>query len=108
MKSIFFNGLTLTADMDCNAPQNRYLAIDNTETLTPGYVLFNTGINIEMKYLKSYTLQFQFQVNNIFNIAYQSNLSRLKYFEYYTQSPNGHLGIYNMGRNVCFKLIMPF
>ena len=47
-------------------------------------------------------------MNNIFDKAYQSNLSRLKYFEEWSASPNGHLGIYNMGRNSIVKLIMPF
>ena len=53
-------------------------------------------------------LQFQLQANNLLDKTYQSNLSRLKYFEYYTQSPNSHLGIYNMGRNICLKAIVSF
>jgi iron complex outermembrane receptor protein len=53
-------------------------------------------------------MQFHVSVNNLFNKAYQSNLSRLKYFENYKQSPNGYSGIYNMGRNISFKVILPF
>ncbi len=49
-----------------------------------------------------------FQVNNLFDLAYQSNLNRLKYFEYYNESPNNKSGIYNMGRNIGFKAIVPF
>ena len=65
---------------------------------------FITDIN----YTKKFVMQFQLTVNNLLNTAYQSHLSRLQYFEYYTQSPNGHYGIYNMGRNICVKLIIPF
>ncbi len=100
--------LTLNAGMDYNASQNRYLAIDQTESPTPGYTLFNAGMEARIFSGQKYNLQFQVRVNNIFDKAYQSNLSRLKYFEYYSQSPNGHLGIYNMGRNICFRAILAF
>jgi iron complex outermembrane receptor protein len=82
--------------------------LNGTETPTPAYVLFNAGMTIQIKCSKTQVLQFQWQVNNLFDKAYQSSLSRLKYFEYYRQSPDGHLGIYNMGRNFCFKMIAPF
>ena len=98
----------LKAELDYSATQNRYLALNHTETLTPGYSIFNASINIDINYSKSNTLQLMFQVNKIFDAAYQSNLSRLKYFEYYSQSLNGHYGMYGMGRNICFKLIFPF
>ena len=94
--------------MEFAAAQNRYLGLNNTETPTSAYVLFNCGVVMDLKYSSAQALQFQVQVNNFFNKVYQSNLSRLKYFEYYAQSPNGHLGIYNMGRNICFKVVLPF
>jgi hypothetical protein len=31
-----------------------------------------------------------------------------EYFGYYNQSPNGHYGIYDMGKNLVVKLIVPF
>jgi len=46
--------------------------------------------------------------NNIFDVAYQDHLSRLKYFEPYPDSPGPHHGIYNMGRNFTIKLDFPF
>jgi len=100
--------LTPKIELEFSATQNRYLGLNNTETPTPAYALFNCGISAEIKYSKTQTLQLQFQVNNLFDKAYQSNLSRLKYFEYYSQSPNGHFGMYNMGRNICLKIILPF
>jgi iron complex outermembrane receptor protein len=44
----------------------------------------------------------------VLNTAYQAHLNRLKYFEYYTASPTGRLGIYNPGRNVGLKVVVPF
>ncbi len=100
--------ITLKSDADVNLAQNRYLGENNTETPTAAYTLWNASANIEFNYLKSQEIQFQVAVNNLLNTAYQSHLSRLQYFEYYTQSPNGHLGIYNMGRNICLKVIASF
>ncbi len=107
-KSIRIPTFNFKIETDYNASQNRYLGLDKTETATQGYVLLNISALAEINYYKNKKLQVQVQVNNLLNEAYQSNLSRLKYFEYYTQSPNGHLGIYSMGRNICIKLIVPF
>lgn len=88
--------------------QNKFYALDNTETFTAGYTLINGGIGSTLKSKKGKTVCDIFiQADNIFNVAYQSNLNRLKYFEYYNQSPNGRSGIYNMGRNFSFKIIVP-
>jgi iron complex outermembrane receptor protein len=107
-KSKIIEAINLKAEAEFNAAQNRYLALNNTETATPGYTLFNFLVNTQINYSKNNPLQLQLQVNNLFDKTYQSNLSRLKYFEYYSQSPNAHLGIYNMGRNISLKLIAPF
>jgi outer membrane receptor protein involved in Fe transport len=95
-------------EADCNLAQDRYLGLYNTETPTPAYTLLDASVNTEINYNKNHVLQFQVAVNNIFDTAYQSHLSRLQYFEYYTASPNRYLGIYNMGRNICFKMTLPF
>jgi iron complex outermembrane recepter protein len=44
---------------------------------------------------------------NLLDVAYQDHLSRLKYFEFYPTDPRPHHGIYNMGRNIEFKLDFP-
>ncbi len=106
--SKYFTYLTPKIEMEFSAAQDRYLALNNTETSTPAYVLLNFGTVTEIRYSKSKTLQVQLQMNNLLDKSYQSNLSRLKYFEYYMTSPDGRLGIYNMGRNICFKIILPF
>ncbi|QPH39950.1 TonB-dependent receptor [Pedobacter endophyticus] len=97
------------ADVAIFADQNKFYALDNTETFTKGYTLFNAGMGASFRARSGKVVADLFvQVDNIFNIAYQSNLNRLKYFEYYQSSPNGKSGIYNMGRNFSFKLIIPF
>ena len=44
-------------------------------------------------------------VNNITDIAYQNHLSRLKYTA--ENNATGRRGVFNMGRNISFKLIVP-
>lgn len=95
-------------EMEYAASQNRFLGLGGTETATSAYALFNLGFNAEINYRKENSIQIVFQVNNLFDKAYQSHLNRLKYFEYYQNSPNGQYGIYNMGRNFITKIIVSF
>ena len=106
--SKIFTAFNAKAELEFGVAQNRYLALYNTETATPAYSLINFSVGTQLNYSKTNTLQLQIQVNNLGDAAYQSNLSRLKYFEYYPASPNGYLGMYNMGRNICAKLIVAF
>ena len=107
LKNSAFTAINLMAEVDYNAAQNRYLGLYNTETATPSYMLVNMAAGTSIQYSKTRRLELQFQVNNIGNTIYQSNMSRLKYFEYYSASPNGRYGIYGIGRNLCMKLIFP-
>ena len=90
------------------AAQNRAYLEFNTETSTPGYHLINAGFGADITNKKGTTL-FTFSVlgNNLFDVAYQSHLNRLKYFEFYPGNFTGHNGIYNMGRNFSFKVNVP-
>lgn len=90
------------------AAQNRVFTMNGTETPTPGYQLINGGIGAGLKGRSGKTLfTLSLLAQNIFNVAYQSNMSRLKYFEDYPNDPRGHSGIYNMGRNVSIKISVP-
>ncbi|MDB5228566.1 MAG: putative tonB-linked outer rane receptor [Bacteroidota bacterium] len=100
--------ISLKVESDFSAAQKRYLSLNNTETATSAYILLNAGINFTFQYSKRLPLQLQFEVSNLLNKAYQSNLNRLKYFEYYSESPTGYTGIYSMGRNFTLKLLLPF
>ena len=95
-------------EADVYDTQNHFYALDDTETATPGYTLWNMGCGSGFKNKESKTVLDVFlQVDNLFDKAYQSNLNRLKYFEYYQSTPNGKSGIYNIGRNISLKMIVP-
>lgn len=90
------------------ANQDRAYLAFNTETRTPGYNLINAGVggtftNKNGKALCSVYLL----ANNIFDVAYQDHLSRLKYFIDNPGNLPNKTGIYNMGRNVSFKIDFP-
>jgi iron complex outermembrane receptor protein len=95
--------------MQYYAPQNRVLLADNTETPTPGYTLFDAGFGTDICNKKGITLcTIGIFCTNLTDVAYQSNMSRLKYFDNYPVNGTGRSGIYSMGRNVSFKLTIPF
>ncbi len=104
-----FSKVYFRAEADAYAAQNKFYALNDTETPTPGYTLINAGIGSTLKAKSGKTIcELFFQADNLFDVAYQSNLNRLKYFEYYNSSPNSRSGIYNIGRNLSVKVIVPF
>lgn len=85
--------------------QERFYSAYGTETRTPGYTLFNLGLGVDIARNQKQVCSLYVSLNNLMNAAYQSHLSRLKYTpENYA---TGRTGIYNMGRNMSFKLIFP-
>ena len=95
--------------VDVTTRQNCFYAVDGAETATPGYVLYGAGAGTTLRTRGGReAVQLVLQADNLFNVAYQSHLNRLKYFEYYAASPSGRLGIYSPGRNLSVKLIVPF
>jgi iron complex outermembrane receptor protein len=104
----YFSSLYAKIGMEYYARQDRVYAADNTETPTSGYFLFNAGIGAEITNIHGKVLvNINILGNNITDVAYQSHLSRLKYFEEYPNNQSGRNGIYNMGRNIGFKLAVP-
>lgn len=90
------------------AAQDRVFSAYNTETKTPAYTLVDTGLGTDIVNKKNQTLfSISVIVNNLADAAYQSNMSRLKYMDDYPNNYTGRTGIYNMGRNVSFKLLVP-
>ena len=98
----------IKVQLECYAAQNRAYLEFGTETPTPGYQLFNAGLGADITNHKGQTL-FTVTVlgDNLFDVAYQSHLNRLKYFEPYPDDPGPNHGIYNMGRNFSFKVNVP-
>jgi len=92
-------------DVENYLVQNKYYAAFGTETKTPGYTLLNLGFGTDFIYKKKTFCSLYISANNLADVAYQSHLSRLKYEpENYA---TGRTGVYNMGRNISFKLIVP-
>ena len=94
--------------LEIYAAQNRAYLEDNTETPTPGYHLFNVGFGGDIANGKGKTIVTVMLLgDNLFNVAYQSHLNRLKYFEPYPDDPRPYHGIYNMGRNFSIRVNVP-
>ncbi|MFC4231836.1 TonB-dependent receptor [Parasediminibacterium paludis] len=90
------------------ATQNRVYTAYNTETVTPGYTLFNAGFGGTFtNKLNKPVFSVYIMGNNLFDVAYQDHLSRLKYFTSYPNPTTGVNGIYNMGRNISLKINFP-
>lgn len=103
-----FSSLYVKVEMEYFAKQNKAYLAFNTETVTPSYTLFNAGIGVDVINRSGNVLfSFHFLGNNIADVTYQAHLSRLKYFENYPNNGSGTSGIYNMGRNISFKLLIP-
>lgn len=94
--------------MQYYAAQNQAFLENNTETKTPGYTLFDAGIGTDICTKKEVTIcTIGIFCTNLTDVAYQSNMSRLKYFDNYPNNGTGRSGIYSMGRNISFKLTIP-
>ncbi len=105
--SVFANAF-VKVQFEIYAAQNRVYLQNNTETPTAGYQLFNAGFGTDVLNKKGKPMfNISFLGNNLFNVAYQSGLNRLKYFEPYPGNFTGHDGIYNMGRNFSIKVNVP-
>jgi len=94
--------------------QNNVYSANWTELPSVPYTLYNMGIGTDFVNPKTSKLICSFYINctNLTNLAYVDHTSRPQYFLSYngitpvvvTQQSQG---IYNMGRNVGFKLIFP-
>src|SRR5690606_40151654 len=77
--------------------QNRFYSAYGTETRTPGYTLLDAGIGSDVVDKGGRTiLTITLLGSNLADVGYQSNMSRLKYFEDYPENGSGRSGIYNM------------
>ena len=99
------NNLYVAASLDCYLRQTHVFSADDTETPTPGYALLNlsAGTDIQLKGKK--IAELYITADNLLDKAYQNHLSRLKYCD--ENVVTGRRGVYNMGRNVTFKVVVP-
>jgi iron complex outermembrane receptor protein len=95
--------------LDHFSAQDHFFAAYGTETYTAGYNLLSAGIGGNLVNGSGRKIAELFiEGTNLANINYQSNMSRLKYFDNTDTAPGVQRGIFNMGRNVSFKVIIPF
>lgn len=97
------------AGFDHYDAQAHFFSAYGTETYTAGYNLLSAGIGGNLVNKAGKTIAELFiEGTNLANTNYQSNMSRLKYFDNTTVPPGVQPGIFGMGRNISFKLVIPF
>jgi iron complex outermembrane receptor protein len=76
-----------------------------SKAATKGYTLFNIGAGGDIVSKGKTVCKVYLICNNLFNTAYIDYMSRFKYYP--VNYTTGRVGVFNMGRNVSFKLIVP-
>jgi iron complex outermembrane receptor protein len=92
-------------DLENYFAQNKIYSAFNTETATAGYTLLNVGLGTDFTRKNRTLFSLYVSINNLTDVAYQSHLSRLKYAD--VNHLTGRTGVFEMGRNISFKLIIP-
>jgi len=104
-----FRSLYVFGGFDHYDAQDHFFSAYGTETYTAGYNLLSAGIGGNVVNAKgNKVLEIFIEGTNLGNVAYQSNMSRLKYFDNPTVPAGVQPGIFNMGRNISFKVVVPF
>lgn len=104
-----FKNLYAFVGFDHYDAQNRFFSAYGTETYTAGYNLLSAGLGGDLVNQAGQSIVKLFiEGTNLANVNYQSNMSRLKYFDNAVTAPGVQRGIFNMGRNISFKVIVPF
>ena len=93
-------------EIEHNQAQNQALLAYGTETPTPGFTLCNLGGGADVVNANGQSMfSVYLTVQNVFDRAYQSHQNRLKYFG--LNPVTGRSGVFNMGRNVSVKVVIP-
>ena len=90
------NNAFVAIELDWNARQDHFYGVDGTETATPAYTLLNMSAGTDIVLNGKKRASLYFLADNLLDTTWQSHLSRLK-----------EVGIYNMGRNLTVKVIVP-
>ena len=102
---VALNNLYIAASLDSYLKQTHIYRADDTETKTPGYALLNLSAGTDIQFNGKKLAELYVTADNLLNKAYQNHLSRLKYTD--ENVVTGRRGIYNMGRNITFKVVVP-
>ncbi len=91
------------------AAHDRFFGAYGTETPTASYTLLDAGLGADVVNRKGVTrCTITILGTNLADLGYQSNMSRLKYFDDFPVNGTGRSGIFEMGRNISFKVVFPF
>ncbi len=101
----FISNAYVSVELENYFEQTKFYSAFGTETKTPGYSLINVGLGGDFIRKTKTICSIYISVNNITDVAYQNHLSRLKYAA--ENNATGRKGVYNMGRNISIKLIVP-
>ena len=101
----WFNNLYVAAGLDCYLKQTHIYSADDTETATPDYALLSLSAGTDIQIKGKKVAELYITADNLLNKAYQNHLSRLKYAD--ENNVTGRRGVFNMGRNITFKVVVP-
>ena len=100
-----FNNAYVAVQADWYLKQDHYFVAYDTETMTPSYLLLGVSVGTDLFLKGRKVAEMHLIVDNLTDVCYQDHLSRLKYADYNVVT--GRQGVFNMGRNVVFKLMVP-
>lgn len=109
-----FKGSYIKFGLQHDWAQNNVYSAFYTELPSVQYTIFNAGIGTNIVNLKTGKTICAVYINctNLTNVAYADHLNLAQYFLAYNGTPatvtQQSQGVYNMGRNISFKLIFPF
>ena len=104
-KGKLFRNTFISFGIEHEFKQDKIYSAYNTETITDAYTLINASMGTDIVWKKHTLFSLYINGTNLGDIAYQSHLSRLKYAP--VNNATGRMGVFNMGRNISFKLIVP-
>jgi len=76
-----------------------------SKAATKGYTLFNIGAGGDIVAKGKTVCKIYIICNNLFNTAYMDYMSRFKYYP--VNYTTGRVGVFDMGRNLSIKLLIP-
>jgi iron complex outermembrane receptor protein len=88
-----------------NGLSNSDPAFQASKMATPGYTLLNVGAGGDFVSHGRVFAKIFITVNDLLNTTYMDYMNR---FKYYPVNPlTGRVGVFNMGRNISFKVLIP-
>lgn len=100
-----FNNTYVKAGLEWDLAQDNVYLAGGTETPTPAYALLDMSAGTDIIINKRVVATVTLTAENLTNAAYQNHLSRLKYAP--VNLATGRVGVFNMGRNLGIKVLIP-